>query len=83
MPALPRRTILRCLASLTLGVLAGLLLSTGEQSRGLLPPASCPYGALPTVPPSTNSALVSVWRRSSFPRATLFAQRTMRRITGR
>jgi ATP-dependent DNA helicase RecG len=35
------------------------------------------------VPPSTNSALVRVWRRSSLPRAMLLVQRMTRRTTGR
>ena len=37
----------------------------------------------PIDPPSMNSARVSVSRRSIFPRATLLAQPTTRRMTGR
>jgi hypothetical protein len=37
------------------------------------------FGAGPMVPPLTKRALMSVWRRSSFPRATFLAQRTTRR----
>ncbi len=41
------------------------------------------FGAAPIVPPSMNFALVRVCLLSSFPRATLSIQRTMRLTTGR
>ena len=38
--------------------------------------------AIPIVPPSTNSALVSVWRRSTLPFPTWATQLKTRRTTG-
>ena len=42
-----------------------------------------PFGAGPIVPPSTNSALIIVWRVSSFPSLMLLTQLTMRFATER
>ena len=60
--------------------------SCGEVSRDVMTdfglPGHLSPGGFPTVPPSMNSALVKLCRRSFFPRAMLLVQRTTRRTMG-